>query len=182
MESAFTFSDTIAGYVQSYDTGNNIVSVKTLDGRLAAIHLSPNTFARFSFNLGEKYQDANGITRSLLALSRQFVFAYGTYYTGNGANGNAGAHQTGNGAASNFIAQSLVFPGQGPGTYRHEEPDWWINQSRSIGHSYLRWQFNHPPQEIDYKNYRTMLNLAGDKHGDYLQETDTISRLIYGLS
>lgn len=181
MDSAFTFSDTIAGYVQSYDTGSNVVSVKTLDGRLATIHLSPNTYARFSYNLGEKYQDANGLTRSLLALNRQFIFAYGTYYTGNGVNGNAVAHQATNGAG-NFIAQWLVFPGPGPGSYRHEEPDWWINQSRSIGRSYIKWQFNHPPQEIDFKNYRTMLNLAGDKHGDYLQETDTISRLIYGLS
>ena len=40
----------------------------------------------------------------------------------------------------------------------------------------------HPGEEINYRNYRTMLHLAGAKKGDYLQETDTISRMIYGLS
>ena len=81
-----------------------------------------------------------------------------------------------------FEAQWLVFPGTGPGRFRQEEPDWWINQSRSIGNSYLRWQFDYPSTEIDFRNYRTFLHLAGAKGGDFLQETDTISRLIYGMS
>jgi hypothetical protein len=86
------------------------------------------------------------------------------------------------GDTERFEAQWLVFPGPAPGRFRHEEPDWWINQSRSIGRSYMKWQFDYPEREIDYRYYRTMLHLAGAKQGDYLQETDTISRLIYGLS
>jgi mannose/cellobiose epimerase-like protein (N-acyl-D-glucosamine 2-epimerase family) len=164
----FTFSDTVAGYVVSYDSADQHFVLRTSDGRQQAVYLSSNTFSRISYNLDEGYQDATGIAPALLALPRQFVFAYGTYYPA--------------GDAGRFEAQWLVFPGRSPGNYRHEEPDWWINQSKSIGHSYLKWQFNHPSQEIDYKNYRTYLHLAGAKKGDYLQETDTISRMIYGLS
>jgi mannose/cellobiose epimerase-like protein (N-acyl-D-glucosamine 2-epimerase family) len=164
----FTFSDTVAGYVVSYTSEDQHFVLRTSDGRTQTVYLTPNTSARFSYNLQESYQDASGVAGSLLALPRQFVFAYGTFYPGS--------------SSPRFEAQWLVFPGKGPGIYRHEEPDWWINQSKSIGHSYLRWQFNHPGQEIDYGNYRTMLHLAGAKRGDYLQETDTISRMIYGLS
>ena len=168
MKVDFTFSDTVAGYVKSYSSDDQHFTLVTSDGRTQTVFLTSNTSARFSYNLNESYQDATGVAASLLALPRQFVFAYGTYYPG--------------GADGRFEAQWLVFPGKGPGLYRHEEPDWWINQSKSIGHSYLKWQFNHPTDEIDFRNYRTMLHLAGAKRGDYLQETDTISRMIYGLS
>jgi mannose/cellobiose epimerase-like protein (N-acyl-D-glucosamine 2-epimerase family) len=164
----FAFSDTVAGYVVAFNSEEQYFTLRTSDGRHQRVNLTGNTFARFSYNLDESYQDATTLAPSLLALPRQFVFAYGTYYPGGGT--------------GIFEAQWLVFPGRGPGIYRHEEPDWWINQSKSIGHSYLRWQFGYPGQEIDYKNYRTMLHLAGAKKGDYLQETDTISRMIYGLS
>jgi mannose/cellobiose epimerase-like protein (N-acyl-D-glucosamine 2-epimerase family) len=164
----FPFSDTVAGYVVAFNTEQQYFTVRTSDGRQQRVNLTGNTFARFSYNLDESYQDATTLAPSLLALPRQFVFAYGTYYPGDRDN--------------IFEAQWLVFPGKGPGMYRHEEPDWWINQSKSIGHCYLRWQFGYPGQQIDYRNYRTMLHLAGSKKGDYLQETDTISRMIYGLS
>ncbi len=168
MKVDFTFSDTIAGYVSSYSSSESRFTLRTSDDREFAVYLNPNTYARYSYNLAESYQDATGDMRVLLALPRQFVYAYGTFYPG--------------GDTGRFEAQWLVFPGHGPGVYRQEEPDWWINQSRSIGRSYLKWQFNHPETEIDYRNYRTMLHLAGTKKGDYLQETDTISRMIYGLS
>lgn len=76
----------------------------------------------------------------------------------------------------------MIFPGNDVGTYRHEEPEWWIKQVRSIADSYLKWQFNYPETPIDYKSYRTFLHLGGGKKGDYLQETDTISRLVYGFA
>src|SRR5262249_45067300 len=82
-----------------------------------------------------------------------------------------------------FEAKALAFPGEAPGGYRHEEPDWWVKQVRSIADSYLKWQFNYPAEPIDYVNYRTFLHLAGGKKkNDYLQETDTISRLVYGFA
>lgn len=168
MKVEFTFSDTIAGYVSSYNSRENGFTLRTSDDREFAVYLNSNTYAKFAFNLSESYQDATSAMPTLLALPRQFVYVYGTFYP--------------DGELGRFEAQWLVFPGHGPGVYRHEEPDWWINQSRSIGRSYLKWQFNHPDEQIDYRNYRTMLHLGGAKKGDYLQETDTISRMIYGLS
>ena len=162
----FTFSDTVAGYVSSFNTKENIFTVRTSDDREISVYLTANTFSRFTYNLGEGYRDATGLAPSMLALNRQFVFAYGTFYPGS------------DGADGRFEAQWLVFPGQGPGVYRHEEPDWWINQSRSIGKSYLSWQFNYPGTEIDYKNYRTILHLAGGwRHGGPL---DFRARIISG--
>lgn len=170
MDINFTFSDTIAGYVSDFSLREQWFKLKTSDDREFLIHLTPNTFARLTRNLGEPYQDATSKINHLLALPRQMVFAYGTFYPGNDSDSQL------------FQAQWLVFPGESPGNYRHEEPDWWIKQIDSIAHSYLRWQFNHPDEPIDYRNYRTFLHLGGTKQGDYLQETDTISRLVYGFA
>ena len=167
MSMDFTFSDTIAGYVTDFDSGEGRFGLKTSDGRAFEIQLTPTTFARFARNLDEPYQDATRTMPQLLALPRQFLHVYGTFYPG---------HER------RLYAQWIVFAGEGPGNFRHEAPDWWINQARSIGRSYLAWQFGYPGQTIDYRNYRTFLHLAGTKKGDYLQETDTISRLVYGMA
>lgn len=170
MDINFTFSDTIAGYVTDFNMKERSFSLKTSDNREFKACLTDNCFARYARNLNEGYQDATGDMNKLLSLPRQMVFAYGTFYP------KTEQSQT------IFQAQWLVFPGKGPGIYRHEEPDWWINQIDSIAHSYLNWQFDYPQGEIDFKNYRTMLHLGGAKKGDYLQETDTISRLIFGFA
>ncbi|WRH67806.1 MAG: AGE family epimerase/isomerase [Planktothrix sp. GU0601_MAG3] len=99
----------------------------------------------------------------------QHVFAYGVFYPKEGS--------------LKFEVKSMVFPGEAVEKYRHEEPDWWIKQVRSIADCYLKWQFGYPKNAIDYKEYRTMLKLSGEKKQDnYLQETDTISRLVYGFA
>ncbi len=171
MEINFTFSDTITGYVTNFNMKERWFTVLTSDEKEFKINLTDNSYARFIRNLGEDYQDATGKINHLLALNRQMVFAYGTFYPGNESN-----------SEPVFEAQQLIFPGEGPGKYRFEEPDWWINQIDSIAHSYLGWQFNHPKEEIDYHKYRTILQLSGEKKGDYLQETDTVSRLVFGFA
>jgi mannose/cellobiose epimerase-like protein (N-acyl-D-glucosamine 2-epimerase family) len=165
----FTFSDTIAGYVTGFNSVERWFTVSTSDRREFKIFLSSTTSGRIVQNLNEQYIDASGIFNLLLVLNRQFVFVYGIFYP----------REDGD---FKIEAEWLVFPGKGPGNYRHEEPDWWINQVRSIASSYLKWQFDFPVQEIDYRNYRTFLHLGGAKKGDYLQETDTISRLVYGFA
>lgn len=165
----FTFSDTIAGYITEYNREEGSFGLRTSDSRQFKAYLTPSSYGRIMQNLGEPYEDATQLFERLLPLDRQFVYVYGTFYP---------ANEDG----LKFEAQWLVFPGKGPGMYRQEEPNWWINQIRSIGNSYLKWQFNYPTDKIDYRNYRTFLHLAGAKGGDYLQETDTISRLVYGLA
>jgi mannose/cellobiose epimerase-like protein (N-acyl-D-glucosamine 2-epimerase family) len=165
---SFSFSDTIGGYVTQFDRTHKVFGIKTSDGREFQASLTPTTYARISQNLEEGYKDCTGRIGELLKPG-QHLFAYGTF-----------APQ---GAEYRFDVQSLVFPGESPDDYRHEESDWWVKQVRSIADSYLKWQFNYPESEINYKEYRTYLNLSGNKkQDDFLQETDTISRLVYGFA
>lgn len=164
----FSFSDTIAGYVTHFDRHEKCFDVKTSDDRQYRVYLTDTAYGRIAQNLEEPYIDCTGRLGELLTPG-QHVFVYGVFYP------QAGAHK--------FEAKVLVFPGEAPEAYRHEEPDWWIKQIRSIANCYLKWQFGYPNQEIDYRNYRTMLHLAGaKKQDDYLQETDTVSRMVYGMA
>jgi mannose/cellobiose epimerase-like protein (N-acyl-D-glucosamine 2-epimerase family) len=164
----FTFSDTIGGYVTHFDRQNKCFGIKTSDGREYTAYLTPTAWGRIAQNLGESYIDATQRLAELLTPG-QHVFAYGVFYP--------------QGDGHKFEVKSFVFPGEAPDKYRHEEPDWWVAQIRSIADCYLKWQFGYPENEINYHNYRTMLNLSGEKKpDDYLQETDTISRLVYGLA
>jgi mannose/cellobiose epimerase-like protein (N-acyl-D-glucosamine 2-epimerase family) len=164
----FPFSDTIAGYVTQFNRGDKSFGIRTAGGQEYQAHLKSNTYARMVQNLGEPYQDATARIGQLLTPG-QHLFAYGIYYP------EGGGHK--------FEVEFIVFAGEGPGTYRHEEPDWWVRQIGSIADSYLKWQFDYPRSSIDYREYRTYLNLAGGKNReDFLQETDTISRLVYGFA
>lgn len=164
---SFSMSDTIAGYVVSTDFPNKTFVLETSDGREFSILLTESVFARISHNLDDPYEDCTHRLRELMTVG-QLVYAHGIFYPQQDD--------------LKFEAKWLVFPGTGSDVYRHEEPNWWIQQIRSIASNYLKWQFDYPAQSIDYRNYRTILHLAGAKKGDFLQETDTISRMVYGLA
>lgn len=166
----FTFTDTIAGYVFAYHPQERWFILETSDKRQFKVNLIASTYARTVRNLNEPYQDASGNMEQLLATKGQYVFVYGTFYPNDDKEKTV------------FEAQWMIFPSTTPGEYRQEEQDWWIEQIKSIASSYLKWQFDYPNQTIDYANYRTMLHLKGAKGGDYLQETDTISRMVYGFA
>lgn len=164
----FSISDTITGYVTDFNPSDKSFGIKTSGEQEYRAYLTPTVYARIAQNLEEPYRDCTGQIEQLL-VPGQHVFAYGVFYP--------------QGDGYKFDVKSLVFPNDKPGSYRHEEPDWWIKQIRSIADSYLKWQFNYPEHEIDYHEYRTYLHLAGGKkRDDFLQETDTISRLVYGFA
>jgi mannose/cellobiose epimerase-like protein (N-acyl-D-glucosamine 2-epimerase family) len=170
MKINFTFSDTISGYVTEFTPSEKSFVIETSDRRPFKAVLTTSVFARTVRNLDEGWQDASGVMYELLSTKGQFVHAYGTFYSTDGD------------SEPLFEVQWMVFPSTKPGEYRQEDQDWWINQISSIAKSYLKWQFNYPAEPIDYHKYRTMLHLGGTKHGDYLQETDTISRMVYGFA
>jgi mannose/cellobiose epimerase-like protein (N-acyl-D-glucosamine 2-epimerase family) len=166
----FTFSDTIAGYVTSFDDDTDAFGLRTSDGRVFTASLTVNTFASGVRNFGEAYVDRTGQMRDMLQPER-FVFAYGIFYS------EANGHR--------FEVKQLVFPSNERNEFVFEKPDWWINQARAVADFYLRGQF--PDGKYDWNNYRTKLSLSGTHTPDYVapdyrQETDTISRLIYGLA
>ena len=162
----FEFSDTIAGYVTGFDQEKGVFGLRTSDGREFSVKLGSNVFARLLRNLGEPYSDCSGQIGEML-VQDQYLFAYGIFYP------QGGEHV--------FEAQVLDFPGRSPGEYRFEERDWWPNQARGIADFFIRSQFG-GPENIDYRNYRTSLKLTGEHTGDARQETDTISRLVYGFA
>ena len=170
MKIDFTFSDTISGYVVEFSRADRAFILETSDGRRYRENLTASAYARTVRNLDEGYQDASGIMLELLSQPGQYVHTYGTFYPGV------------DGEEPVFEVQWLIFPGHTPLEFRHEGKDWWVQQITSIANSYLKWQFNYPAEPIDYHKYRTMLHLAGSKKGDYLQETDTISRMVYGFA
>ncbi|MBK6429909.1 MAG: AGE family epimerase/isomerase [Anaerolineae bacterium] len=162
----FTFSDTIAGYVTQYDRSLDTYSVRTSGGVTYDIKLKSNTYALLTRNLGDPYQDCTGQMRDMLVAERH-VFTYGIFYP--------------QGDGYIFEAQFLVFPGRRAGEFVFERQDWWVQQIGELGKFYARAQFGDAP--VDYKDYRTNITLTGEKASDrYRQETDTISRLVYGFA
>ena len=162
----FEFSDTIGGYVDSYDKATRTFSMKTTDGRSFSVKLSANVYAKLMRNLTEPYLDSTGQIEDLLKPG-QYLLVYGTFYPEKGSYA--------------FEAQEINFPGKKKDKYRFEEPDWWIKQAASICDFFIKAQFG-DEAHIDYKNYRTQISLAGAKTATFRQETDTISRLVYGLA
>ncbi len=163
----FEFSDTITGYVKEFD-GEEKFTLETSDGREYQAKFGANLFARMIRNLDEPYRDCTGQIKDLLK-SGQLVFVYGVYYPD-------GEEEY------NFEAQIIDFIAKQPGKYRFEEADWWIKQAESIADFFIEAQFGGAENGIDYSQYRTDLALTGARKGDYRQETDTISRLVYGFA
>ena len=165
-EISFTFSDLVSGYVTQFDRGTDTYTVKTSGGQEFQIKLKSNTYAQVVRNLGDPYQDSTGPMRDMLVPGR-FLYTYGVFYP--------------EASGPVFEAQFILFLGRKTDEYVIERPDWWVKQIEEIGDFYLHAQFGEEP--VDYRGYRTTIKLGGEKEKDnYRQETDTISRLVYGLS
>lgn len=165
-EIGFTFSDTIAGYVTSYTPENDSFGLRTSGGKEFTVRLKSNTYAQLVRNLEEPYQDSTGPMREMLTPER-YLFVYGTFYP----------------ECGDFVyeAQFIVFVGRKPDEFLPERQDWWVKQIASLGDFYLHAQF--PDGNVSYDNYRTTIRITGEKPLDnYRQETDTISRLVYGFA
>jgi len=160
----FTFSDLIAGYVKSFDFASNVFELDTSDGRTYSVMLTDNTYAEVVRNLGEPDINATDTIRDMLEPGR-YLFVYGIFFPEEG---------------KPFEAKHIVLVGRSEKEHRTEAPDWWTQQIRELGKFYLKAQFG--DGEIDYKYYRTELTLEGDHTRTARQETDTISRLVYGFA
>ncbi len=163
-EVSFTFSDTIAGYITGFNFETKIFTLKTSDEREFQVTIAPAAFAELMRNLGEAYIDCTGQLLDMLQVGR-FVFAYGIFYPEAGAA---------------FEAEHIIFVGRGEDEYLFEQPNWWIHQIQQLGNFYIQAQF--PDGNIDFKEYTTTLDLYGHKTPSTRQETDTISRLVYGFA
>ena len=167
-EIKFTFSDTLAGYVSGYDRESDTFGLRTSDGREYNVKLKSNTYGWIANNLEEPRQWCNpDQIRSMLVPGR-YMFNYGIYYP--------------EGGDFSYEVQFVIFMAAKENAFGFELTDWWVKQIVSLGDFYIRAQFGEG-QPINYREYRTIINLAGKKEVDnYRQETDTISRLVYGMA
>ncbi|MEM8535508.1 MAG: AGE family epimerase/isomerase [Chloroflexota bacterium] len=163
----FTFSDLLSGYVVESNADNQTFVLETPGKEQYTVRLTSTTFAKIVQNLGEGYQDATGQIVSMLQPGR-FLFAYGVFYPDGPNNTYA------------FEAKEMVFLGKKLDEYRFEEPDWWVQQITQLADFYIQSEFG--DSKIDYRNYRTDLSITGQRQPDGRQETDTISRLVYGMA
>ncbi|MGI5480663.1 AGE family epimerase/isomerase [Streptomyces lavendofoliae] len=161
----FTFSDTIAGRVTGFDRDARVVSVVTPAGTEFRISLDGGPSAELLHNLGEPYQDASGHIDDMLQ-EGTFVLAYGVFYPTE--------------ERLRFEAKRLIFVGRQGDDFRFEETGWWVRQIREIAAFYRKAQFGDGP--VDFGQYRTEIRLGGEKTASHVQETDTISRLVYGMA
>jgi mannose/cellobiose epimerase-like protein (N-acyl-D-glucosamine 2-epimerase family) len=162
----FTFSDTIGGYVTAYEwEKKNFFMMETSDGRQFEVKIGDNCYAELVRNLGEAFIDCTGQIQDMLAPGR-FLYAYGLFYSDNNE--------------WNFEAKHLVFLGRSEKEFLFEKQDWWLKQVKQLADYYLKAQFEDGP--IDYRNYRTSVDLSGTRLKNYRQEADTISRLVYGFA
>lgn len=161
----FTFSDTIGGYIESSDPATGLFTMRTSDCRRYEVKLTPEAYGEVIRNLGEPWQDPGAPLNEMLQPGR-YLFAYGVFYP--------------EGEGVTFEAKHLVFVGRDPHEFRFEAQDWWINQVRELAEFYYRAQF--PDGDIDFTRYRTHLTVEGQKIDSDRQETDTISRMIYGFA
>ena len=160
----FTFSDLIAGYVTEYDGNSDTFGLKTSDGREFEVKISPMAYAKLIQNFDEGYPDATASMRAML-LPGRYLFTYGVFYPDKHI----------------FDAKQIVFAGRQKTDYVFEKQDWWIKQVNALGKFYLKAQFG--DGDYDYRRYRTTLNLSGvQSTTNFRQETDTISRLVYGFA
>ncbi|MEB3282462.1 MAG: AGE family epimerase/isomerase [Lyngbya sp.] len=161
---SFPTSDLVAGYITYFDSQQDKFGIKTSDEREIHAKLSPMTYAKLIQNLDEAYPDATGTLRSMLVPGR-YLYAYGVFYPDSPL----------------FDVKSIVFVGRTADDYIFEKPNWWVDQARSLANFYLKAQFGEG--EINYRRYRTFLNLSGIRSEvNFSQETDTISRLVYGFA
>jgi mannose/cellobiose epimerase-like protein (N-acyl-D-glucosamine 2-epimerase family) len=162
----FCFSDLVAGRVVTVDPDRRLVDLRTSDDRSIRIGLTSTTSAQFIRNLGDPYLDASAHLPELLEPGRP-LFAYGVFYPERGG--------------YTFEAKSLVFLGRSVSDYAFEERNWWVRQLSQLAAFYRRAQFG-DANPVDYADYRTEIRLGGDKTDHHVQETDTISRLVYGMA
>ena len=143
-------------------------TLTTTDKRSFPVLLTDTTFARLMRNLDEPYQDATGNLYQLLSQNGRMAFVFGIFYP---------QHD----GQYTFEAKQIDFPERELGKFRFEESNWWANQAKSICNFFVRAQFG--DGEIDYEKYRTAVSLGGKREvNSFRQETDTISRMIYGMA
>ncbi|MGP4109577.1 AGE family epimerase/isomerase [Streptomyces sp. 4N509B] len=176
------YSDTTAGYV--VERQGNAVTLRTLDGGLVTVHLTAATSGQRLRNLGQPYADATGSLHDELTPGT-FLFCYGPIYPEpDGPHLQAAQLLLVSEPGTSGVPWVPATP-DGGSAWPFERPGWWTEQLRQLAAFYDRAQFG--GGEVDFGRYRTELRGTEPHGGDggavrQVQETDTISRMVYGMA
>ena len=163
----FTFSDTIAGSVAYTQADEDTFTLRTIDGR------EFDGRAHRPDVRGGHPQPRRGLHRrdgpdARHARPRPHALRLRDLLPG-GRRATSSRRSTSSSSAAR--AHDFVF----------ERPDWWVKQVREIADFYLQAQFGRR-RTSTYAEYRTQHHARGREAAGDRQETDTISRLVYGFA
>lgn len=169
-------SDLIIGSIINADSVRNIMTVQLRDGSNISVILTQDTDIHFISNLLPGRSDPPTIEAILKGWIGQSVAVSGLIYFDQPAQ---------------LYAKELLLLTDGQGGYQFENQDWWRIQAQTIADFWIRAQglelVAKNPRKIASIKYRTVVTKVGTHRSEKeqrnrLQETATLSRLIYGLS
>ena len=164
---AFSFADTIAGYVKRYDRNADAFTIETSDGREFTVELTDTTNRpagaqpRRAVRRRDR-RDARHARPGPLHLRLRGLLPGGRRRT-------------------STRPRHLIFPGARAHDYVFEKPGL-VGQADLADGRLLPARRSSPDGELDWRNYRDRHRHDRPQDAATAQETDTISRLVYGLS
>ena len=176
----FTQSTTLMGYVTEIKEQDSAFSIKCRSGDELLIHVARETRFQSMQNLDgidrDRYPNPEDFSQNPSQLIKKYIHsdrlvAVEGVYLEDGANRRLDA-------ISVHLLQTF------DGEFLFEQTHWWLTQIARLSDTWLGFLFpNKVTYEIDdFRLYQTNLNIVGLRTDDNIQESSTLSRLIYGLS
>lgn len=158
--------DAVHGVIEKIAPEMNTLSVRLADQSLVPVRVDGNTYVHILEGLDGRSRRGSAPEFADCRPGLR-IFVSGLMYDGQ----------------EKIIAKQLVLFGGRPDDFVFEDPDWWSSLARSLSDFWIDVQFEtfYP---LDPSGYRTNITKSGEKRNESrnLQETVTLSRLVYGLS
>jgi mannose/cellobiose epimerase-like protein (N-acyl-D-glucosamine 2-epimerase family) len=156
----------VQGVIESAEPTSRTVNLRLVDGSLQKVRVADNAYIHSLVGHDEiqRMRDASGM-EALPKGAR--VAVTGLEYSD----------------AAEILAKEVTLFGTSDSGLVYEQPDWWSSQAKHLADFWIRVQLGEG-DSWDASSYRTDITKTGTKRLETvnLQETATLSRLIYGLS
>ena len=176
----FTISTTYMGYVTEVQEQNSSFCIRCRSGDEFWVNVGRETQFQFLQNLDginrDRYPNPEGFSWNPSQLVRKYI-QIGHLIVVQGVYLEDGGERRVDARIVNLL-QSFERK------FLFEENNWWLTQIARLADTWLGFLFpNKITYEIDdFRLYQTNLNIIGLPTNDNIQESSTLSRLIYGLS
>jgi hypothetical protein len=176
----FTLSTTLMGTISDIEADEATFQVKCRSGDDFWITVGKETRFELIKNLDgadrDRYPNPPEFTGSPADLVKKYIQPNRLVVV-------CGVYQE-NGDKRRFDARVVYLLQSQDGDFLFESKNWWLKQIARLADTWLGYIFQDKQTYVidDFKLYRTNLNITGLPTTDDIQECDTLSRLIYGLS